>query len=112
MINGFEHRAPNVIGRHVLTHGRLFDRSSRSSHTGRSIQQRVYIQTEVPSELQMLLLESGGLIAKPRVTEIGIGVGSVRIDEHSKLMCEDTVGHPPVRRTGSLSYAAVFRRPS
>jgi hypothetical protein len=66
----------------VLAHGHRFGRSSRSSQVGCSRQEGVDIQAEVPPELQMPLVESGSLIAKPRVTEIRIGTGSGRIDGH------------------------------
>jgi hypothetical protein len=82
VIDGLDLRAPNRVGRHVLAHGHRFGRSCRSSKVGCSRQEGVDIQAEVPPELQMPLVDSGSLIAKPRVTEIRMGTGSGRINGH------------------------------
>jgi hypothetical protein len=74
VINVFDQCA-SKIRRCIFARGRLFDRSTRPGHAGCPIQQRLDIQTDVSSELQMLLMQSGGLMAEPRIAEIGIRRG-------------------------------------
>jgi hypothetical protein len=93
MVNGFSRSAPEVIGRNVLALARRLDRSSCSRVAGCSIQERVDIKTAVPPELEMSLVQSGALIANPRVTQISIGVSSSQIHGHGTLLVNTAAAH-------------------
>jgi hypothetical protein len=100
VLDGLERRASNVMGRHLLTHVLRFSWLSRSTPAGCSNQESVDVQTAVPPELQMLLVESSSLMTKPCVTEICMRVDWGGIEGHGKLLCEDRERPPPVRGGG------------
>src|SRR5262245_26854418 len=85
VLDRFDRRAPDAIGRGAPARGGRVDRSGRSRHGRCAIQEGVDLGVEVPTELEVLLTEPSGLIAQPRVAEIRAGVGTSGIGGHVEL---------------------------
>src|SRR5580765_5100241 len=63
VFDSLDHRAPNVIDRHVLGNGQRFSWFRHSTRSGHASQEGVDIQTTVLPELQILLVDPGDLLA-------------------------------------------------
>jgi hypothetical protein len=86
MIDSFDQRAAHGVDPGLLMLHPDSCQASRSHRASCSRQKGLHLETMMPSTLQMPLLNTGGLIAKPGIAEICVGIGSYDVGRHGMLL--------------------------
>ena len=74
MLDCIDGRPADVVSSCALARRGRSTRWDLARAAGRSLQQAIEVQTKVPPGLNVLLMDSGGLVAHPGATQIRIGV--------------------------------------